>query len=148
VSCSATRRARSPALTCDVLGRLELAQGGTLLLDEIGELSLPLQVKLLRYLQESKIQRVGGREDIDVDARLIAATNSDLRARSAKAVPRGSVLSRQRRHDPLGAAAGKGRRCRGSCAAFRGTTGPCEPKAHYGIHSGSTQRRSETQLAW
>jgi two-component system NtrC family response regulator len=61
-------------------GRVELAHGGTLFLDEIGELSPNLQVALLRYLQEGKLQRVGGRTDISVDARLIAATNADLAA--------------------------------------------------------------------
>ncbi len=59
-------------------GRVESAQGGTLFLDEIGELSPALQVKLLRYLQEQKIERVGGREEISVDARVMAATNRDL----------------------------------------------------------------------
>jgi len=56
-------------------GRVESAQGGTLFLDEVGELSPALQVKLLRYLQEQKIERVGGREEIEVDARVLAATN-------------------------------------------------------------------------
>lgn len=60
-------------------GRIEAAYGGTLFLDEIGELSLPLQVKLLRFLQEQKIERVGGREEITVDARVLAATNMDLK---------------------------------------------------------------------
>ena len=60
-------------------GRVELASGGTLFLDEIGELSPPLQVKILRYLQDHKIERVGGREEIHVDARVIAATNMDLK---------------------------------------------------------------------
>jgi len=60
-------------------GRFEMAQGGTIFLDEIGELSLPLQVKLLRFLQEQKIERVGGREEIAVNARVLAATNKDLK---------------------------------------------------------------------
>ena len=61
-------------------GRIELAHGGTLFLDEIGELPLALQVKLLRFLQEHKVQRVGGRQDVVVDARVISATNADLKA--------------------------------------------------------------------
>jgi len=61
-------------------GRVELAQGGTLFLDEVGELSPALQVALLRFLQEGKLQRVGGRQDIAIDARVIAATNADLKA--------------------------------------------------------------------
>ncbi len=60
-------------------GRFEKADGGTLFLDEIGELSPALQVKLLRFLQEQKIERVGGREEISVDVRVIAATNRDLK---------------------------------------------------------------------
>ena len=60
-------------------GRFEMVEGGTLFLDEIGELPLSLQVKLLRFLQERTIERVGGREQIDVDARVVAATNRDLK---------------------------------------------------------------------
>ena len=60
-------------------GRIEAASGGTLFLDEIGEVSLPVQVKLLRFLQEQRIERVGGRQEIAVDARVIAATNADLK---------------------------------------------------------------------
>jgi two-component system NtrC family response regulator len=59
-------------------GRIEAAQEGTLFLDEIGELSPNLQAKLLRFLQEHQIERVGGREKIHVDARVLAATNTDL----------------------------------------------------------------------
>jgi len=60
-------------------GRVEMAAGGTLLLDEFGELPLALQVKLLRFLQEQIIERVGGRKEIHVDTRLITATNVDLK---------------------------------------------------------------------
>jgi len=60
-------------------GKIELAQGGTLFLDELGELSSPLQVKLLRFLQEYQIERVGGREAIPVNVRVIAATNVELK---------------------------------------------------------------------
>jgi two-component system NtrC family response regulator len=59
-------------------GRIEMASGGTLLLDEVGELSPALQVKLLRFLQEQRIERVGGREPITADARILAATNVNL----------------------------------------------------------------------
>lgn len=61
------------------IGRFEKAQKGTLFLDEIGELGLGLQAKLLRFLQEHKIERVGGRKLIDLDVRILAATNRDLK---------------------------------------------------------------------
>jgi DNA-binding NtrC family response regulator len=60
------------------MGRFELAHGGTLFLDEIGEMSPPLQVKLLRAIQERAFERVGGTKTIRVDVRIIAATNQDL----------------------------------------------------------------------
>ena len=60
-------------------GLLETASGGTLFLDEIGELPLAIQVKLLRFLQDQRFQRVGGRQEIQVDTRLVAATNADLK---------------------------------------------------------------------
>src|SRR5215813_2660647 len=60
-------------------GLLETASGGTLFLDEIGELPAPIQIKLLRFLQEQRFQRVGGRHEIQVDTRLVAATNADLK---------------------------------------------------------------------
>jgi len=59
-------------------GRIETAHGGTLFLDEIGELPMLLQVKLLRFLQDQQIERIGGRKPIQVDTRVIAATNVDL----------------------------------------------------------------------
>lgn len=62
----------------DRKGRFEMAHGGTLFLDEIGDMSESLQVKLLRVLQERQFERVGGTETIDVDVRLIAATNCNL----------------------------------------------------------------------
>ena len=60
-------------------GKFELAHTGTVFLDEIGELAPPLQVKLLRFLQDRRIERVGGNQPIDVDVRIIAATNRDLK---------------------------------------------------------------------
>ena len=59
-------------------GRFEQASGGTLFLDEVGELTPELQVKLLRVLQERRFERVGGSEEIEVDIRIVAATNKDL----------------------------------------------------------------------
>jgi transcriptional regulator with GAF, ATPase, and Fis domain len=60
------------------LGRIHAAQGGTLLLDEIGELPLSMQGKLLRFVQEHEVQRLGSADVLRVDARLIASTNVDL----------------------------------------------------------------------
>lgn len=65
-------------------GKFELASGGTLFLDEIGDMSHGAQAKVLRALQENVIQRVGGEKDIRVDARVVAATNKDLRAEIEK----------------------------------------------------------------
>lgn len=60
------------------IGRFEEADGGTLFLDEIGELSPAIQVKLLRFLQEREISRLGSNVNISVDVRIISATNRDL----------------------------------------------------------------------
>ena len=65
-------------------GRVEMAQAGTLFLDEVGELPLLLQVKLLRFLQEHQIERIGGRETLPVDTRVVAATNADLKQAMAE----------------------------------------------------------------
>ncbi len=62
------------------VGKIETAHGGTLMLDEIGDLPHPLQAKLLRFLQERKIERIGGRQEIPVDVRVVCATHQDLRA--------------------------------------------------------------------
>jgi two-component system NtrC family response regulator len=65
-------------------GKIELAQGGTLFLDEVGDIPLPLQVKLLRFLQERVIERIGGRKAIPVDTRIVCATHQDLDAMIAE----------------------------------------------------------------
>jgi len=61
-------------------GKIEMANGGTLFLDEVGDIPLPLQVKLLRFLQERTIERIGGRQHIPVDTRIVCATHQDLEA--------------------------------------------------------------------
>jgi two-component system NtrC family response regulator len=62
------------------VGKIELAEGGTLFLDEVGDIPLPLQVKLLRFLQERVIERIGGRQPIPVDTRIVCATHQDLQS--------------------------------------------------------------------
>ena len=98
-------------------GKIELAEGGTLFLDEVGDIPLPLQVKLLRFLQERVIERIGGRRPIPVDVRIVCATHQNLEDMIATpALPRGPLLSSRgdrrshpeprraaRRRDPAGA---------------------------------------------
>ena len=66
------------------VGKIEMAEGGTLFLDEVGDIPLPLQVKLLRFLQERVIERIGGRTPIAVDTRVVCATHQDLEAMIAE----------------------------------------------------------------
>jgi two-component system NtrC family response regulator len=61
------------------LGKIELADGGTFFLDEVGDLPMPLQAKLLRFLQERVIERIGGRKEIPVDVRIVCATHQNLK---------------------------------------------------------------------
>jgi len=65
-------------------GKIECAEGGTLFLDEIGDMPFNLQAKLLRFLQEKKIERLGGRQEIEVDVRVVCATNQNLEAMVAE----------------------------------------------------------------
>lgn len=76
------------------LGKFELASGGTVFLDEIGELPLNVQGKLLRALEEKSIDRIGGRAPIPVDLRIVAATNKDLRAAVDRGEFRGDLFFR------------------------------------------------------
>jgi two-component system response regulator FlrC len=94
--CSATRRARSPARQTAQAGKFEQADGGTLLLDEISEMPLALQAKLLRVLQEREVERVGGKKPVPLDIRVLATSNRDMAAEGGRALPRRPVLPAQR----------------------------------------------------
>jgi two-component system NtrC family response regulator len=78
------------------LGKIEMANGGTFFLDEIGDMAMPLQAKLLRFLQERVIERIGGRAEIAIDARIVCATHQDLPAMVAGGRFREDLLYRLR----------------------------------------------------
>lgn len=77
-----------------VAGRIESAHGGTLFLDEVGDLPAPLQAKLLRFLQDQVIERIGGRTPIQVDVRLVSATNKPLEEQAGRGEFRADLLYR------------------------------------------------------
>ena len=110
--------------TKTTVGKIETADGGTLMLDEIGDLPYPLQSKLLRFLQERKIERVGGRHEIAVDVRVVFATHQDLKGLIAeKTIQGGPLLPDRRDHHQRPEAFGEEgrRRAAGAClpAPFR-----------------------------
>jgi two-component system NtrC family response regulator len=76
------------------LGKIETANKGTLFLDEIGDLPHPLQVKLLRFLQDQIVERIGGRQKIQVDVRIVSATNANLDEKISQGLFRGDLLYR------------------------------------------------------
>jgi two-component system NtrC family response regulator len=75
-------------------GKIEMANGGTLFLDEVGDIPLPLQVKLLRFLQERVVERIGGRKPIEVDTRIVCATHQNLEAMIAEGAFREDLFYR------------------------------------------------------
>ena len=96
-SSSATSAARSPAPSRIGPGRFELAEGGTIFLDDIDDVPLSMQVKLLRVLQNRTIERLGGTRTVPVNVRVIAGTKRDLKQLVAEGqVPRGPVLPAER----------------------------------------------------
>ena len=76
------------------IGKIENAHRGTLFLDEVGDLPHPLQVKLLRFLQDQIVERIGGRQKIQVDVRIVSATNANLDEKITQGVFRGDLLYR------------------------------------------------------
>jgi len=76
------------------IGKVEQAHTGTLFLDEIGDMPLPLQAKLLRFLQNRMVERIGGRKEIEVDVRVLAATNCNLDAKMAEGTFRSDLFFR------------------------------------------------------
>jgi len=76
------------------IGRFEMADGGTVFLDEIGEMTMPVQMKLLRVLQEREVERVGGNQTVKVDVRVIAATHKDLHRAMSERVFREDLFYR------------------------------------------------------
>ena len=132
----------------DKAGLFEVAGNGTLFLDEIGEVAPTVQAKLLRALQEREIRRVGGERNIKVNARVVAATNRDLRAAvDGGHVPRGSVFSARRVRDHRAAAA---RAPRGHSAArprFRAPRSNAHEEGRASGLGGGHDRADELQLA-
>ena len=122
-------------------GMFEMADGGTLLLDEIGDMDFKLQAKLLQVLQDHEFQRLGGKETVRVDVRVIAATHNDLEKLDRGGhVPPGPVLPAERGHAARSAAArAQGRhprRWRDSAAQVC----PAVQRAS-GDHAGAASRR-------
>ncbi len=107
-------------------GRFELADGGTFFLDEVGEVPLAAQGKLLRVLEDGEFERVGGVKTLTADVRLICASNRDLKRETvAGAVPRGPLLPGERDPDPPPPAAGsaRGSRAAGGVSSSRERAG-------------------------
>ena len=125
-SSSAIARAPSPGPTATRRASSCMPGDGTVFLDEIGELPLATQAKLLRAIEQKEILPVGANEPVRVEARVLAATNKDLEQRSrGRPVPRGPVLSAQRGLDPPAAVA---RTARGHSRPGRFPAGPARPR--------------------
>ena len=120
-------------------GLFEMANKGTIFLDEVGEMEPAMQAKLLRVLENRTIRRVGGTKSIDVDVRVIAATNRNLQdAIQQRGFPRGPLLPAQCLSDPYPAAARTARRHPGPGQLFPGTV---QPEILPLISTGSIRKR-------
>ena len=127
-------------------GRFELADGGSLFLDEIGDISLELQPKLLRAMQEQEFERLGSAKTIQVNVRMIAATHRDLSAMiREQEVPRGSFLSIQRfpDRDPAAAGTARGHSAPGELFCVKGSGADAETdKVHPQTSDGNADELS------
>ena len=132
----------------DRRGRFEHAHGGTIFLDEIGDMSLKTQAKVLRALQEQVVQPVGGTATVRVDVRVVAATNKDLQDEiRGRPLPRGPVLPAQRRPDLRAAAARPRRRRAAAGRALHGDAGRRVRPAAQAVRSRGDGPAAAAQLA-
>ena len=138
-SCSAARRGAFTGATEHRRGHFQMANGGTLLLDEIGEMPLHLQSKLLRAIEEKKVTSVGADRPVDIDVRFIATTNKDLQAEVERGTFRRDLFYRlsvmpvrvpRLRERPRGhPAAGRALRGAGRAAAEEGGARAISPES-------------------
>ena len=104
-NCSATRKARSPAPTSAASANSNNATAARCFWTRVGDMSPLVQSKVLRVLQRSEFERVGGNQTIRTDVRMITATNRDLEQMVEEGIPQRSLLSAERLHDSIGSAA-------------------------------------------
>ena len=130
------------------IGKFELAHRGTIFLDEVGDMSLRTQAKVLRVLQEGEVERIGSQKTIQVDVRVIAATNKNLEDEIAKGeLPRGPVLPALGRADRRAAAARAARGHRTARRAFLPPVPLGEQRAAARLHGRCDRRVRQPQLA-